>query len=208
MLIGDEAHHNNAEVWGDLVEKIHAKDIANILLEFTATTDYEKPQIAQKYQNKVIFRYDLAQFRKDGFSKEINLIRSQYAQKGRILQALILNLYRQELAAIHNIDLKPVILFKAKRTIAESARNKENFHKLIENLSENEIAEIRDTSTIDVVKKAFAFFARQNISDTDIVQRTQSNFKFENCLSVNDDKEAEVNQVRLNTLEDTNNPVS
>ncbi len=99
----------------------------SILLEFTATLDYESQDIVNKYQDKVIYKYGLAQFRKDKFSKEINLIRSSYGEKERILQALILNLYRQELAASMNINLKPVILFKAKRTIAESEQNKENF---------------------------------------------------------------------------------
>jgi len=34
-----------------------------------------------------------------------------------------------------NIILKPVILFKAKKTIKESEQNKENFHKLIDGFS-------------------------------------------------------------------------
>jgi len=125
VLIGDEAHHNNADVWGDLIEKIHQKYIDNILLEFTATTDYEDPKIAEKYQDKALYRYDLKQFRQDKFSKEIDLVRSEFDEKYRIIQALILNIYRQILAAKHGVNLKPVILFKAKRTIKESERNKQ-----------------------------------------------------------------------------------
>lgn len=107
VLIGDEAHHNNADVWGDLVMKIHQMNYENALLEFTATLDYESRQITEKYQDKVIQKYDLAQFRIDKYSKEINLIRSQYDEQERIIQALILNLYRQELATLHGINLKP-----------------------------------------------------------------------------------------------------
>lgn len=114
VIIGDEAHHNNAEVWGQLVEKIHKSNYGNILLEFTATTDYESKQVIDKYWDKVIYKYDLSQFRADKYSKEINLFRSHLNNEGRILQALILNLYRQELATAHGINLKPVILFKAK----------------------------------------------------------------------------------------------
>ena len=33
------------------------------------------------------------------------------------------------------------------------------------------------------------------------------NFKFDNCLSANNDKEKESNQIKLNTLEDENNPI-
>ena len=207
VLIGDEAHHNNAEVWGDLVEKIHTITYDNILLEFTATTDYEEKKIRDKYLNKVLFRYDLSEFRKDGYSKEINLLRSLFDEKQRIIQALILNLYRQELATMHNINLKPVILFKAKKTIAESERNKNNFHKLIENLSEFDIDEVRNGSDIKILRKAFTFFDRKDISSIEIIHRLQSHFRPENCLSANDDKEAEKNQILLNTLEDENNPI-
>jgi type III restriction enzyme len=207
VLIGDEAHHNNAEVWGDLVEKIHKMNFENILLEFTATLDYESREITEKYQDKVIFKYDLAEFRVDKYSKEINLIRSFYDEEERIMQALILNLYRQELATEQNINLKPVILFKAKRRIKESEQNKERFHKLIENLSSDKITKIQQTSTVPIVQKAFSFFDKKNINYEEIVKRIKANFKEENCLSANNDKEAETNQIRLNTLENENNPI-
>ena len=206
VLIGDEAHHNNAEVWGELVEKIHLMNYDNILLEFTATTDYDAQNIRDKYQKKVLFRYDLSDFRKDGYSKEINLLRSQFDDKYRIIQALILNLYRQELATQHNINLKPVILFKAKKRILENQQNKERFHKLIDNLTVQDIDEVRRSNNIKVLQMAFAFFARNDVSDIEIVHRLQSHFRPENCLSAND-KEIEKNQIPLNTLEDENNPI-
>ena len=213
-LIADEAHHLNSATkggellgsWEGTVLEILGKNYDNILLEFTATLDYESREIVNKYQDKVIFKYDLSQFRLDGFSKEIDIIRSAYDEKERIIQALILNLYRQELAAENNINLKPVILFKAKRTIAESEKNKENFHKLIDELSEKEIKKVKETSEIEIVKKAFRFFDKKNISLDEIVRRTKVNFSEKNCLSANDDKEAEKNQILLNSLEDTNNP--
>lgn len=207
VLIGDEAHHNNADMWGDLVEKIHTMNYENVLLEFTATTDYAEKRVVEKYRDKVLFRYDLAEFRKDGYSKEINLLRSLFDEKHRIIQALILNLYRQELATSHNINLKPVVLFKAKKTIAESKRNKENFHSLIDNLTSTEIDEVRNGQQIKVLQKAFAFFDKKEINSDEIAKRLKANFKPENCLSANDDKEAERNQILLNTLEDENNPI-
>ncbi|MBP7031003.1 MAG: DEAD/DEAH box helicase family protein [Spirochaetes bacterium] len=207
VLIGDEAHHNNAEVWGDVVERIHKGNIDNVLLEFTATLDYEERDIVEKYRNKVIFKYDLSHFRLDGFSKEINLIRSYYEEEERIVQALILNLYRQELATDNNINLKPVILFKAKKTIKESEENKERFHKLIERLSEKHIENLQSTSTLPIIQKAFTYFESKNISHQVIVDRIKSHFKEENCISANNDAETELNQIRLNTLEDENNPI-
>lgn len=215
VLIADEAHHLNAgtkqgDLFGtfeDTVQKIHEQNYDNILLEFTATTDYTHKNIVDKYRNKVLFRYDLVEFRKDGYSKEINLLRSQFDEKHRVIQALILNLYRQELATQHNINLKPVILFKAKRTIDESKRNMANFIKLVENLTSKEIDEVRKATEIKVLQKAFAFFAQKNITDEEIVRRLQHHFRPDNCLSANDDKEAEKNQILLNTLEDENNPI-
>jgi type III restriction enzyme len=216
VLIADEAHHlssatmNNGELfgsWEGTVLEILKQNFDNILLEFTATLDYENRDIIKKYQDKIIFKYDLSQFRIDKYSKEINLIRSLFDEQDRIIQTLILNLYRQEIAALNNINLKPIILFKAKKTINESERNKEKFHNLIDDLSMGIIENIKKTSTVPIVQKAFNFFEEKNISIDEIVKRLKANFKFENCLSANNDAEAEKNQILLNTLEDENNPI-
>lgn len=215
VLIADEAHHlvagtrngNLFGSWEDTVKKIHDSNFKNILLEFTATIDTDTVALVNHYQDKVIFKYDLSEFRKDKYSKEINLIRSLYDEQDRIIQALILNLYRQELATSNNINLKPVILFKAKKTIKESEQNKENFHKLIDDFSVAMVGKIQKTSTVAIVQKAFLFFEAKGISASEIVKRIQANFRFENCLSANNDAEAEQNQILLNTLEDENNPI-
>lgn len=216
VLIADEAHHlnsgtkNNSDLfktWEGTVLDILNENYSNLLLEFTATLDFGNADISNKYQDKVIYKYDLAQFRKDKYSKEINLIRSLYDEQDRVIQALIINLYRQELASQNNINLKPVILFKAKKTIAESKKHKEDFHRLIEIMSAALIEKIEVTSTVPIVQKAFAFFKSKNISAIEIARRIQSYFKYENCISANSDEEAELNQIRLNTLEDENNPI-
>lgn len=216
VLIADEAHHlssatrNNGDLfgsWEGTVIEVLKANFDNILLEFTATLDYESREIAEKYQDKVIHKYDLAQFRLDKYSKEINLVRSLYEEQERVIQALILNLYRQELATSNNINLKPVILFKAKRTIAESEQNKTNFHQLIEDFSAEMVNNIQQTSTVPIVQKAFQFFEGKGISSTEIAKRIKANFKEENCISANNDAEAETNQILLNTLEDENNPI-
>ncbi|MDR2704240.1 MAG: DEAD/DEAH box helicase family protein [Planctomycetaceae bacterium] len=215
VLIGDEAHHLNAGTrgksllgsWEDTVEKINKSDFENILLEFTATLDYESPELRGKYEDKILYKYDLAQFRLDKYSKEINLFRSQYDEQDRIIQALILNLYRQILAAEHNINLKPVILFKAKRTIAESEENKNKFHELIDNISEKNIGHIRQTSAVPVIHKAFHFFDTKKMTLSDIAEKIRFYFIAENCISANNDAESEKNQILLNTLEDANNPI-
>lgn len=226
VLLADEAHHLNTSTkkqgesrngdrrygslfgtWEDTVINILNQSFDNILLEFTATLDYESHEISTKYADKVIYRYDLAQFRKDGFSKEIDLIRSYFDESQRITQALVLNLYRQELAASRNINLKPVILFKAKRTVAESEQNKQKFHTLVENLDAQQIEAIKQESTVEIVLKAFQFFEENHISFSSIAHRIQSHFKESNCISANDDKETERNQLILNSLEDETNPI-
>jgi type III restriction enzyme len=214
VLIADEAHHlvagtksgNLLGSWEDTVKKIHNSNLDNILLEFTATIDKDTKELIKHYQDKVIFKYDLADFRKDKYSKEINLIRSLYNEQDRIIQALILNLYRQELAASNGINLKPVMLFKAKRTKAESEQNKVIFHKLIDDFSVTMVEKIKESSTVPIVQKAFQFFQSKGISMSEIVKRIQINFKPENCISANNDQETEQNQLLLNTLEDDNNP--
>ncbi|MDT0676459.1 DEAD/DEAH box helicase family protein [Autumnicola musiva] len=216
VLIADEAHHlssntkKNGELfggWEGTVLKILNTNIDNLLLEFTATLDYESREITEKYKDKVIFKYDLAEFRNDKYSKEINLVRSFYGENERILQALILNLYRQELASDHNVNLKPVILFKARRTIKESEENKQNFHLLIENLSSEIIENVKQSSTVPIVQKAFSYFKSKGLSSSELLNRIQINFKETNCISANNDAEAEKNQILLNTLEDENNPI-
>ncbi|MEY3498710.1 MAG: hypothetical protein RL308_379 [Bacteroidota bacterium] len=215
VLIADEAHHlvagtksgNLLGSWEDTVKRIHESNYENVLLEFTATIDTDTATLVNHYKEKVIFKYDLSEFRREKYSKEINLIRSHYDERDRIIQALILNLYRQELATSFNINLKPVILFKAKKTIGESEQNKLNFHKLIDDFSEEMIDKIRKTSTVSIVQKAFKYFESVSTSDNEIVRRIKNHFRAENCLSANNDTEAEKNQILLNTLEDANNPI-
>lgn len=217
VLLADEADNFNVATrsqlttegnWEQTIQAIHSQNIKNILLEFTATMDLETPEIEAKYKDKAIFKYELKEFRRDRYSKEIELLRVSSGAKGRVLHALILNLYRQVLAAHHHINLKPVILFKAKRTIAESEHNKALFHQWIENLAVAEIDTLRNAEDIDkVIKQAFAYFDDCGITSAEIVKRTQENFKPENCISANNDAEKEKNQMLLNSLEDENNPI-
>ncbi len=69
------------------------------------------------------------------------------------------------------------------------------------------VEKIQKTSTVPIVQKAFRFFEAKGISANEIVKRIQANFKPENCLSANNDAEAEQNPILLNTLEDENNPI-
>ena len=217
VLLSDEAHHMNVgtrtqsqrelfESWEDTVERIFKSNKDNLLLEFTATHDYENSDIIEKYRNKVIYRYDLIDFRNHRFSKDIEIVRSNFDQQDRILQAIILNHYKQQIAAKYRIQLKPVILFKAQKKIADSQENKVNFHKLIDELTGSQIDRIRE-SEVEIVQRAFRFFDENDISSEQLGQRLKSDFQERYCLSVNDDKEKEANQILVNTLEDKDNPI-
>jgi type III restriction enzyme len=213
VLIADEAHHMNVktraqtemfESWENTVERIFTQNQDNLLLEFTATHDYATPAMVEKYRNKVITRYDLLQFRNDRFSKDVVIVQSDFVQRERILQALILSHYKQEVAAKYRINLKPVILFKAQRTIAQSRENKGAFHQLIDGLTAQHIASIRK-SDIPLVQRAFRFFEENRISDEQLAERLKRDFHTDYCLSVNEEVEKEQYQILLNSLEDKNN---
>ena len=215
VLLADEAHHINTSTkagqellisWERTVERIFGQNPENLLLEFTATLDYTHRSLADKYRNKVLYKYDLRQFRNDGYSKDVYIIQADFEEKDRIVQALILNQYKQEVAAKHQINLKPVILFKAQRTIEQSRKNKEDFHKLIEDLTAAHIANIR-RSNIPLVQRAFQFFDDNNISDEQLVGRLKREFQEDYCLSVNDEQEKENYQILVNTLEDSDNRI-
>ena len=218
VLLADEAHHMNVSTraqpgmqfgdsWENTVERLFQQNKRNVLLEFTATPDYEHPNVVNKYRNKIIYRYDLRQFRNDRYSKDIWLVQSDLKEDERFLQALILNQYKQEVAATHKIKLKPVILFKAHKTKAESKENKEKVHRLVEDLEAADIEGIRNKSDVDLIKRAFAFFDQQDISASQLVQRLRSEFDRNRCISVNEDSEEENQQILLNTLEDDDNRV-
>ncbi len=215
VLIADEAHHINVktksqremfESWENTVERIFAQNEDNLLLEFTATHDYETPAMVEKYRDKIIIRYDLLQFRNDRFSKDVVIVQSDFDLNERILQALILSQYKQEVAAKYRLNLKPVILFKAQRTIAQSQKNKSNFYKLIDRLTAKQIDSIRK-SDIPIVQRAFQFFDENNISNEQLAERLKQEFQEDYCLSVNDEKEKVNYQILVNTLEDRNNRV-
>ncbi len=215
-LIADEAHHMNVktkeqlelfESWENTVERIFHQNEDNLLLEFTATLDYLNKNIVSKYLKKVIYRYDLQQYRNDRYSKDVYIVQSDFDENDRILQALIVSRYKHEVAAKNRINLKPVILFKAQRTIEQSRQNKANFHNIIENLSPDDIERIRNIAKIPLVEQAFAFFAQHGITNQQLALRLKSEFDESRCLSVNEESEKEKQQIRLNSLEDKDNPI-
>lgn len=205
VILSDEAHHISATTkkgklnkteaeektsWEQTVMNILNSHKENMLLEFTATLDFGDQNIAEKYQNKVIYKYDLKEFRLDKYSKEVDILKADMSQENRTLQALILSQYRLKIAEKNRIYCKPVILFKAQKTKAQSEENLENFNKLIKKLESKDIDYIKQNSQTDIIQKAFQFFEENNIKSENLVKELQEDFASENCISANDDSEA------------------
>lgn len=219
VLISDEAHHGQVQTkngqkeifekpnWENTVEKIFKQNTGNLLLEFTATMDLSQREINEKYRNKIIYKYDLKEFRNDGYSKDVELLHTDTDKKERIIQAIILSQYRQEVAGKYGLNLKPVILFKAQRTIAQSEENKKLFHEIIDNLSVSDLENIRKRSNVEILQRAFKFFKENKITNAILVKKLKDSFAENKCLSVNEEKEKEKYQLLLNSLEDKDNKI-
>ncbi len=193
--------------WENTVEKIFKQNIGNLLLEFTATMDFLNKNIVEKYKNKIIYKYELKEFRNDGYSKDVELLHTDTNKKDRIIQAIILSQYRQEVAGKNGLNLKPVILFKAQRTIADSEANKKLFHEIIDDLKPDDIVNIRKRSNVPVLQKAFNFFKDNKITDAILVKKLKDGFAENKTLSVNEEQEKEKYQLLLNSLEDKDNKI-
>lgn len=210
VLIGDEAHHNNAKNnlyrpaafgnWESTVEEIQRQNPKTMLLEFTATMDFEDETIHNKYHGRTLFQYDLRKFRQDRFSKEVLLYTANDDLPERELQAIILSQYRKYVARKYHIPLKPVVMFKS-RTVYENKTNLVNFELLLLHLTPEKLAQIRDTAS-GVLQKAFQFFAKNNISMQQLCQDLQQDFCPDNLLRMDGGQQiSRQMQHIVNTLE-------
>ena len=215
VLLSDEAHHTNVATreqmalpleqqkpsWENTVEKIFNANDQNLLLGFSATFEESNEAIVEKYKDKILYQYDLVKFRNDKYSKDISIVRSDFKGTDRMLQAIILHYYKQTVATNNGIQLKPVILFKSKK-ICESIENKDEFHKLIENLTGTQIETIRQSSEVSIINRAFRYFDEQQISSEDLARFLKDAFDETYCLAVNSKVEKIDYQLEVNRLED------
>lgn len=216
VLISDEAHHLQTITTGDreeielekswerTVEKILKSNPKNILLEFTATIDLSNENIKQKYDDKIIFQYDLRHFRLDKYSKEIEVLQADLEPMGRILQAIVLSQYRRKIAEKNKLHLKPVILFKSK-SIKESKENYDCFLAKLKKLTPKDISEIKTRATGTDLERAFYYFQKENITDDNLIKELQEDFSEEKCMLLDSQNVDEEKQLKLNSLENKNN---
>jgi len=218
VLISDEAHHLNVDTkkmsgeeeesyhsWEETVKNIFGKNSGNVLLEFTATCDLANPAIHAAYENKIIFDYALAKFYNDRYSKDIITLRSDLTIMERALQALVLSQYRLKVFQDYRLAIKPVVLFKAAK-IAESKEFMAEFLEMVGRVTGAQLNSLATATNNEVMKRAFAYFAKNGISFDTLAAELRDDFGEEHCVSVNDDKDATQKQILLNSLEDEDNP--
>jgi type III restriction enzyme len=221
VLISDEAHHlqtltkskltqteeEEKRSWEyTIIKGIFERNPKNILLEFTATIDLGNQGIKQKYEDKIIFQYDLKQFRLDKYSKEIEVLQADLESVDRALQAVILSQYRRKTAERRKIRLKPVILFKSK-SIKESKDNYDGFLTKIKNLKSRDIQEIYSRTKGTVLERVFNYFERKNITFDNLIKELQEDFSEEKCMLLDSENVDEERQLKLNSLENKNNEI-
>jgi type III restriction enzyme len=214
VLIADEAHHLNANTkteketeqnWEQTTKNLLNTNKDNILLEFTATQDLEDKKIGAKYRDKIIADYPLVKFREDKYSKDIKLISDNLDDKKRILQAVMISEYRRIVAQRElNLSIKPVIMFKTVKNTENIDAVFENFAKLIENLSVENIDEIFKISDVGAIQEL------EKILDDkkSFVQNIKYSFAKSNCLVIHSKvKDKDEKLKNLNSLEDVGNKI-
>lgn len=228
VLISDEAHHmntatkkgkktisaeqrlpftdsdfENTEDWESTIMKIFHSNEANVLLEFTATEDFQDTNIAEKYENKVIFDYPLKKFREDGYSKEISVVQSDLSPIDRAIQCVLLSQYKRKLFSSIHQDIKPVMMLKSK-TIADNKKFHNEFIDTIKRLTVNDIEHIAANAKDDVLD-VFSYIKEKGIELENLLLEIKEDFKEENLLLVDGNNISPDKQLKLNSLETKDN---
>lgn len=228
VLLGDEAHHFNAETkakgksktsteyeeltWERTIERILFLQDKNRLLEFTATINLDNREIYQKYKDKIVYQYDLKKFMTDGFSKKVMLLEANQNDDEKMLDAVLLSQYRKLVAIQHGIqDFKPIILFKSNK-IAISKAKQEQFTQMVSDLTPQKVRSHLVNKQNQIISlsssiwnKVISHYSNANL--VEIVDGIQNDFDELNILNVNKSDILEEYPVLLNTLEEPDNPI-
>jgi len=227
ILLADEAHHINVltrsdrrnlntkeaeeRTWENTVSKLLRLHPANRLIEFTATIDLRNDALFDKYQDKIVYQYDLKRFMEDGYSKNVVLLRANEDDEQKMLHGMLLSQYRKYVAKDHGIDLKPIILFKSNK-IAISLEANQMFLNLVEGLSVDRLRKVLQQglavyqNELSIWRKMFLYYQNKDLEQ--VVSDLKWDFTSETILNANDAAFlSEGNALLLNTLEDANNPI-
>lgn len=223
IILADEAHHFSAQTkskadqlnssWENVLDRVRQGNSANRQFEFTATIDVQEEAIYQKYRDKIVYRYNLSQFIKEGYSKRVYRLQANNDDAGKMLNAVLLSQYRKRLAHSLGIDeFKPVILFKSNK-IAVSKATRQAFLAQIDQLNAHDLGQFirqqQRTSASQALKLAYDYWLTQDLATA--VVEIKRDFQMLNTINVNDTAKegivGDLNDLRnLNTLESPENP--
>lgn len=198
VLIADEAHHLNSTTakdkeenevnatWEDTVNSIFLANKDNVLLEYTATCDIQDLNVRAKYLDKIIYNFDLKEFRKAGYTKEFANLQSDTTKWTRTLQALIVSEYRKLLFEEHKISIKPVVLLKS-RTINDSDAFYSEFYSCLDKIDEAELSSIKENNKGNFIfDNAFNYFGTRGMTLESLAELIKLDFAKDNSVNMNE----------------------
>ncbi|EGO5081051.1 DEAD/DEAH box helicase family protein [Enterococcus faecalis] len=228
VILADEAHHYSASTksekeaentWESAINKIlnvrNEQEQKNLLLEFTATVDFDKEVIYDKYRDKVVYRYPLSKFMFDGYSKQVKRIETSASDEDKMLNVVLLSQFRKYRAYSEGVTstFKPVILFKSPK-VAVSLEANQIFNQMIENLNVRELIafikrqQLMDSNASSALSLVYDFYLKNEDDLGKIIREIKNDFDSRNVLNANDTSGnmLEKGQYQaLNTLENPNN---
>jgi type III restriction enzyme len=199
--------------WEGTIKKLLHANPANILLEYTATIP-NKPEVRAKYDDKVLYQYDITKFRDDGYSKHPYTQTSQSNSMDRALLGTFTSFYRQKLAEKKELFIKPVLLLKANRRNLSNTfdPNRDvyikdfelSYSQKISNLTIQDFLELKTKyNKEDLYSKVFNFL-EHNLALEQIIDEIKIEFGTGKVLVSSSGDDAEFRN--LNTLEEKQNP--
>ncbi|MGO3297199.1 DEAD/DEAH box helicase family protein [Pseudolactococcus laudensis] len=222
VVLADEAHHYSASTktekekentWESAIQKILNAREDNILLEFTATVEFEKEAIYNKYKDKVVYRYALNRLMADRYSKNVKRIQSQASDRDKMLNAVLVSQFRKYRAEFQGITetFKPIILFKSSKIDVSNKAN-QDFKELIASLTSDSLLDfIRKNKGADseILSLAYHYYEKNEDRLDEVISDLKRDFNARNIINANDTERGnmlEKGQYQaLNTLESPNN---
>ncbi|EAD0971000.1 restriction endonuclease [Listeria monocytogenes] len=228
VILADEAHHYSASTktekeaentWESAINKIlnarNQQEQKNLLLEFTATVDFDKEVIYDKYRDKVVYRYPLSKFMFDGYSKQVKRIETSLSDEDKMLNVVLLSQFRKYRAYSEGVTttFKPVILFKSPKVTVSLEAN-QIFNQMIENINVRDLIafikrqQLMDSNASSALSLAYDFYLKNEDQLGKIIREIKHDFDARNILNANDTSGnmLEKGQYQaLNTLENPNN---
>jgi len=217
VLIADEAHHLNSttskdkefnednKTWEDTINGILFANKDNVLLEYTATCDIKDPNVLSKYIDKMVFNFNLKEFREAGYTKEFANLQTNTDKMTRTLQALLMSEYRMLKFQKSGVNIKPVVLLKSKLR-KELDSFYDEFYSKLKVLNGELIAAIRTNNKDNYLfANAFDFFDKNGLSSNDIAELIKVDFSSEHSVNMNENEWTEQNEKIVNNLDEKDN---